>query len=181
MLYLLAGAVMLGVWGGQSLGAFLVSSAVSAGMEQSTAGFLLTVGSVAGVASRIGFGWLADKVSIPGLRLMAMMMAVGVPGFAAIGSGHPALLWVGPVLAFAGGWGWSGLLTYAVVRLRPEAPAQATGITQTGLFVAATVGPPAFGAIVEASSYTTAWFATAVTAALAAVAVWWIDRTIQRG
>lgn len=179
MLVLLAGAVMLGVWGGQSLGAFLVSSSVSAGMAQSAAGMLLTVGSVAGVASRIGMGWLVDRTAVPGLRLIAVMMGVGVVGFGAIGSGMPVLLWVGPVLAFAGGWGWSGLLTYAVVRLRPDAPAKATGITQTGLFAAATVGPPLFGAIAEAGSYSVAWFTTSVTAAVAALLVLWIDRRLR--
>jgi MFS family permease len=62
--------------------------------------------------------------------------------------------------------------------MRPADPARATGITQTGVFAGATLGPPAFGALVEATSYRVGWIATAVAAALAGGLVLAMDRRI---
>ena len=75
---------------------------------------------------------------------------------------------VGTALVFGLGWSWPGLLTYAVVRLNPAAPAVATSITQTGVFAGGATGPVVFGLLVQAGSYRVAWSAAAVAMLLAA-------------
>lgn len=176
ILALLGGVAFLGVWGGQAMSAFLVSSTVTAGVSQGVAGVLLMAGSFSAVVVRVVVGWQVDRSRLPGLRLIGGMLLVGALGLSAIASQAPTLLWVGTLLAFAGGWGWPGLLVHAVVRMRPADPARATGITQTGVFAGATLGPPAFGALVGATSYPVGWIATAVAAALAGGLVLAADR-----
>jgi predicted MFS family arabinose efflux permease len=170
-LYLLAGAAMFGIWGGQAMGTFLVSYAVSLGQPPATAGLILTAASVAGITARIATGWLIDRRASSGVGELQVLLAIGSVGLGLIAIGMPLIVWLGPMLAFAGGWGWSGVLTYVAVRLDPDAPAAATGITQAGVFLGATIGLPLFGVIVEATSYSVAWAATIVTMTLALVLV----------
>jgi predicted MFS family arabinose efflux permease len=74
--------------------------------------------------------------------------------------GHAALL-VGTLAGFGLGWAWPGLLNLAVVRIERDAPAAATSITQTGVYAGGAAGPLAFGALVHATSYPTAWLTSA--------------------
>jgi MFS family permease len=173
---LLALAGMLGIWGGQAMGAFLVSYTVSLGQSPAAAGLILTLASLAGITARILAGWVIDRRRTTGVAELKSMLAVGVIGLTLIAVGLPTLAWFGPLLAFAGGWGWSGVMTYVAVRLEPDAPAAATGITQAGVFLGATVGVPLFGVIVEASSYHVAWAATAATMVLALLIVHVVGR-----
>lgn len=83
------------------------------------------------------------------------MLVVGAAGFIALAIGGAALIWVGTVAAFAGRWGWTGLLIFATVHLNQEAPARATGIVQAGAATGGALGPFAFGAIVVHTSYAT--------------------------
>ena len=61
-----------------------------------------------------------------------------------------------------------GLFNLAVVRMNPAAPAAATGITQTGVYVGALAGPVLFGVLVEAHGYPLAWVLAACSSAGAA-------------
>ena len=79
----------------------------------------------------------------------------------------PAIV-VGSLVAFTFGWGWSGLFTFAVVRRTPTAPAAATGITMTGIYVGAAAGPALFGLVAEAS-FTVAWVIMSIALGLGAV------------
>jgi len=182
-LLLLSAGATLGIWGGQAMGAFLVSYGVDRGFDKGTAGLVLTLGSVAGIASRIIAGHVVDLRESSGIPELRAMLAVGAIGLLAIATGVPVLLWLGPIAGFAGGWGWTGVLNYAVVRAYPMAPAAATGIIQSGVFLGATLGVPLFGLIVESLSYSVAWSATAVGALVAGTAMWilgrssWRDRT----
>jgi MFS family permease len=153
------------------LGAFVVESAVSTGIEVGRAGLLLALGSAVGICVRIVFGHLADKLNSGRLRLVAGMLAVGTVGFVLLASGAPSLLVAGVVIAYAAGWGWPGLFNFAIVRSNPRAPAAATGITQTGASGGAAAGPLAFGYIVEETSFGTAWMCSGVTALVAAAAI----------
>ena len=169
MLLLTIGAT-LGIWGGQSLGTFLVSYAVDRGVTEAAAGLMLTVASLGGVFARVGAGWTIDRRRGSGLAELRVMLLVGAAGLLLLSTGIPALIWLGAIPAFAGGWGWTGVLTYVVVRTYPGAPAAATGVAQAGVFVGATVGVPVFGMVVEAATFATAWMATAASAT-AAVAI----------
>jgi predicted MFS family arabinose efflux permease len=106
------------------------------------------------------------------LRVVTLMLAVGVWGFVGLAVDLPIAFVVGSLLAFAAGWGWSGLFVYAVVRAYPEAPAAATGVTQTGFSGGNVFGPVAFGWIVATWSYEAAWLAAGGLCAVGALLMW---------
>lgn len=170
-LVLLALGVGLGSAAATPLGAFVVESGVEAGIEVGTAGLLLALGGAVSIAVRLVFGYLADGMGGGRLLLVAGMLAVGTVGFFLVSSGVAPLLVVGVVISFGAGWGWPGLFNFAVVKSNPEAPAAATGVTQTGASGGAALGPLLFGLVVEASSYGFAWLCSAAVALLAAAAV----------
>ena len=170
-LVLLALGIGLGSAAANPLGAFVVESAVAAGIGVGAAGLLLALGSAAGIGVRVVFGHLADRLNSGRLRLVAGMLGVGTVGFVLLASGSAPLLVVGVTVSFAAGWGWPGLFNFAVVKSNPGAPAAATGITQTGASSGAAVGPLAFGLLVEETSFATAWLASGVVAIFAAAAI----------
>jgi MFS family permease len=170
-LVLLALGIGLGSAAANPLGAFTVESAVAAGIEVGTAGLLLALGSAAGIAVRVLFGYVADKLESGRLRIVAGMLGIGTVGFVLLASGVVPLLVIGVVLAFAAGWGWPGLFNFAIVKTNPRAPAAATGITQTGASSGAAAGPLAFGFIVEGASFGTAWLLYGALALVAAVTI----------
>lgn len=170
-LILLAVGIGLGSTAATPLGAFVVESAASTGVDVGTAGLLLALGSAVGIAVRVVAGYLADGMSSGRLRLVAGMLVLGTAGFVMLASGSPSFLVVGVVLAFGAGWGWPGLFNFAIVKSSPSSPAAATGITQTGASGGAALGPLLFGYTVEATSFGTAWLAAAAVALLAAAAI----------
>jgi hypothetical protein len=92
---------------------------------------------------------------------------------------RPALVILAVPLVFAGGWGWTGLFSLAVLRTNPNAPAAAIGITQTGASIGAMAGPSVFG-LLAATSYTAAWSVTAASSATAAVMMLVGKRLLRR-
>lgn len=170
-LVLLALGIGLGSAAANPLGAFVVESAVAAGIGVGAAGLLLALGSAAGIGVRVVFGHLADRLNSGRLRLVAGMLGVGSVGFVLLASGSAPLLVVGVTVSFAAGWGWPGLFNFAVVKSNPGASAAATSITQTGASSGAAVGPLAFGLLVEETSFATAWLASGVVAIFAAAAI----------
>jgi cyanate permease len=171
------GLVVLGVsaalaaGAANALGAFLVDSSVQRGLSEAAAGLTLTLGSALCVTGRLVVGWVADRWERGHLALVAGLLAVGTIGLALLAVDSLAALVVGVLLAFGLGWCWPGLLAFAVVRLRPQAPAAATAVTQTGVYAGAAAGPLGFGILASHTSYGVAWVAAAVAEALAAVLV----------
>lgn len=156
-LILLAIGIGLGSTAATPLGAFIVESAVAAGIEAGRAGLLLALGSVVGITIRVLFGYLADGMSSGRLRLVAGMLVAGAFGFVMLATRIDYLLVAGTMLAFGAGWGWPGIFNFAIVKSNPGAPAAATGITQTGASAGAALGPLLFGLVLQATDYTTAW------------------------
>jgi MFS family permease len=157
-LWLLATAAGLGAGAANCLGAFLVASLVSGGAAEGAAGLMFAVGSAVGVSTRIGIGWHADIRGRGHLLVVAVLMVGGGAGYVALSMATSTLVvLLGIVLAFSGGWGWAGLLTFAIVRHHQEAPAAATGVQQAGVFIGGVVGPLAFGAVVVRAGYVVAW------------------------
>ena len=112
-------------------------------------------------------------------------MAVGAASFALVAVvSAPVTLLAVTILAFGTGWGWPALFNYAIVSRTPSAPGLATGIAGTGLYTGGIVGPPLFGAVVEASGYTAAWLCVAASAACSSVLMHvggrWLERSQQR-
>ena len=165
-LVVLAAAAATAVVGGASVAAFYVESAVAAGVTPGTAGTILAISSVTGIGARILWGAMGDRSPALHVPVLTVLMAIGAGSFALMGQVHTAgpLLAV-TVLAFGTGWGWPALFNFAIVSRNPGAPALATGIAGTGLYAGGIVGPPLFGAVVEASGYPAAWLCVAASAA----------------
>ncbi|MEV6526527.1 MFS transporter [Longispora sp. NPDC051575] len=153
-----------------ALGTFLVSSSVARGIDPAVAALTLTAGSAVCVAARILVGWLADRRPDGGhVSVLAGMLGVGALGMALLSvAGVPTMV-AGVLLAFGLGWAWPGLMNYAVVQLHPTAPASATAITQTGVYLGAFVGPLTLGTVTAHTSYTVTWLCAAGSMGLAAV------------
>jgi predicted MFS family arabinose efflux permease len=168
-LIVLAGAAFCGAAVGTSLASFFVESAVAGDVGPAAAGLLLVFGSASGIMARLAIGWSADRRTSGHLNVVMLLLSLGAVGFAGLAiRGSVPVLVVSTVLAFAAGWGWPGLFNFAVVRLNPNAPAAATAITQTGVFVGGVIGPAAFGRIVDLASYETAWLIGAAVNVLSA-------------
>ena len=169
-LMMLAVAAALGSAVGTTAGTFLVDTVMSAGMSARSAGALLAIGSVTSVVIRIVIGLRADRLTRGHLLRVSALLAAGAPGFLllAIGSG-PALV-LGAMLAFGGGWGWAGLLNFAVVRRNRDGAATAAGVVLAGASFGGGSGPLLFGLVAEHWSYETGgWLCSA--AALAGACV----------
>ena len=169
-LRVLALSTGLAVVGGSSLGTFYVESAVAAGIEPGIAGTLLAVGSACGVAGRVMWGWVADRVWEPQFTVLAGMLGAGAIGFAGVGAASGASVLVpATILVFAAGWGWPGLFYHAITARSPKAPAVATGIVASGIYGGGVAGPVVFGFIAEHVSYLAAWLFVAVALLASAV------------
>lgn len=180
ILVVIAVAGGLGSAAANSLGAYLVDSSVAAGTAPGTAGLIAALGSAFGLSTRIGMGWLADRATRGRLRWVAGLLIAGAVGFALLATRTGSLLLPATVLCFAGGWGWPGLLNFAVVLRNRVAPAAATGVTQTGVYVGGSLGPLLFGVVAGRVSYTAAWGAASVVGLLAAGSVMVARRMLLR-
>lgn len=166
---LTAVAASLGTAAASGVGVFLTESAVAMGIEPGTAGILLAGGSVAGIITRISTGVSADRTGGAQFRLIALMLAVGGVAIALGGTGNDALLVVGTIGAFTGGWGWTGLYFLSLIKASPSNPGAVSGIGTSGLGVGNAVGPLLFGITAESMSFRAAWLGAGVVAIVAAV------------
>lgn len=170
-LLLVAAAVALGSGAGSGIGIFLTESAVSMGFSVSTAGFLLAGGSVAGILARVLTGILADRSGREQLGVMFWMLGAGSAAMALGATGVGFLVVVGTIGAFAGGWGWSGLLFLVLVRANPLSPGAAAGVGLAGLGVGNAAGPLLFGVVAQTFSFEAAWAMASASAATAALLI----------
>jgi MFS family permease len=172
-------AATLGSGATNTLGTFLVDSAVARGISPGPAGLALTLGGLVCVLARVAAGWQADLRPGRQVGVIAGLLATGAIGIALLAVPSSAALVIGVLLGFGLGWSWPGLMNFAVVRLHPQAPAAATSITQTGVFAGGCVGPLALGALAEAAGYPTMW-TVAATAMLSAGALMVVGSTMLR-
>jgi predicted MFS family arabinose efflux permease len=159
--------------GPNSLGAYLVASAVDVGIVEGVAGLLAAAGSGASLLARIALGERAD-------RRRDYSFAAGSLGFALLATGEAGPFVVGVFVAFALGWGWPGLFNLAVVDLNRNAPGAATGVTQSGIYVGAAVGPAAYGLVSAEFGYSAAWGASGALCLAAAAAFAYAARLGRR-
>ncbi|MDG4827998.1 MFS transporter [Solwaraspora sp. WMMD1047] len=167
-LVVIGAAAGLAAAGANALGTFVVDSSVTRGLDPGTAGGVLTLGSVVCLGARILAGWLADRRTGGHVATVAGMLLIGALGLALLALDGPVAVLAGVVLGFGLGWAWPGLLTFAVVRLHPQAPAAASSISQTGVYAGGFVGPLALGAIAAHAGYPAMWLTGAVAMLLAA-------------
>jgi MFS family permease len=160
LVFLAVGAALAG-FGANSLGAYLVASAVDTGIPEGSAGLLAALGSAVSLVVRMSLGARADRRRDYGYGTVAALLVAGSAGYLLMTSDLAGLFALGAVVAFALGWGWPGLFNLAVVQHHREAPAAATGITQSGIYVGAAGGPAAFGLLSTPLGYSGAWAAVA--------------------
>ncbi|MCK7624697.1 MFS transporter [Streptomyces sp. RS10V-4] len=133
---------------GSNVGAaYFIQIGTASGFTAATAGTLEMLASVLGIAVRLASGGLADRAPHRIPWTVTAMMLTGSAGLALIVVGTPAAFVAGALLAVAGGWGWTGLLLAATMRLLPGESARAGAAMQGGLFAGAAVGPLSFGAL----------------------------------
>lgn len=161
ILLVLSAGIGLGAAAAGTLGAFLVSAAVEAGIDEGPAGLLVAVGSAIGIAVRLVAGYRADRRGGGHLRVVAIMLLLGAAAYLLYATGSALVILLATPLAFGAGWGWPGLFNLAVVRQNPDAPGAASGITQTGTYFGAFAGPLLFGWVAEQTSYAAAWLVAA--------------------
>ena len=153
------------------LGAFIASWGYESGLSATTMGLLMAVGSAGSIAVRVGSGWRADHRQGRNLPVVAAQMLAGSLCVAGVALGTPwAVLGFG-FLAFAIGWGWPGLLLYAVARVGRDSPARASGVIQAGAFVGGAFGPLLLGTLAGAVGFRPAWLVAAGLLVLAGVLV----------
>lgn len=162
----------VGLLGAATAGAmvsFLVTTAEASGLSPAQAALLLTGGSVVGVASRLAHGLGIDRGRFTPIRRVSLLFAIGAAGLIVFAVDQPWAYVLGVVPAFAAGWAWPGLFNLSVVRWNPTAPAAATGITQTGVYVGAGAGPVLGGLVLTGAGPAVFWSVAAVTLAGAAL------------
>jgi len=178
-LLVLACGIAFGAAAAGTIGAFIVSAAVDAGMGESAAGLLFAFGAAVGLSARLLLGRRADRVTGGQLATVVALMAGGSAGYLLLASESVPVIALATPFIFAVGWGWPGLFNLSIVRHHPGSAAAATGITQTGTYVGAVGGPVLFGLAVDAWGYGPSWLLAAA-AALAAAATTWTGRHLLR-
>ena len=161
MLGLMAAVGVLGGGAANILVGYLVSGAVDAGVAPGPAGLLLTLGAALGVTSRLVHGWLADRMTIEPLARVITMFLLGSAGAAGLALHTGWSYLAAAPIVFAAGWAWPGLFNLVVVNANRSAPAAATGVTQTGVYLGSLISPIVAGVLIERSGYRAAWLLTA--------------------
>jgi MFS family permease len=168
-LLLAAVAAALGTTAASGVGIFLTDSAVAMGMAPGNAGLLLAMGSVAGIVTRVAAGGQADRTGGPQFKLIAAMLGLGAVTMSLGGTGNTALLILGTLGAFTGGWAWTGIYFLSLVKTFPNRPGAVAGIGTAGLGVGNAAGPVLFGLVAGTWSFGVAWIGAGLVAAIAAV------------
>ncbi|MEU9505921.1 MFS transporter [Micromonospora sp. NPDC048170] len=163
-----------------ALGTFVVDSSADRGLSPGLAGLTLTLGSAVCVAARVCLGWLADRRATGHVAVIAGMLVVGAAGLGLLAVAGSVPLVAGVLLGFGLGWAWPGLMTFAVVRLHPQAPAAATSITQTGVYAGGCLGPLGLGTVAAHAGYQAMWIVAAGAMLLAAALMLTGSRMLAR-
>lgn len=161
--------------------AFLVGHG---GLTLIVAGQVFAAMQMAGVAARIGFGWLTDHV-LPARRLLVVIgVGMGVAG-AVVGQLGPdwpieGVFAMAIMLGIVVG-GWPGIYLAEIVRVvPPDQVSTATGGTVAFSFAGVVVGPALFSVVIAVSgSYALAFALFGLNAAVIAVGLWLLARRAE--
>lgn len=145
------------VFAATSLGAFGVSASLAVGLGPEAAGWLQTIGSGASIATRIGAGWLTDRLHGRGFAGIIGLAGAGVVVFIGLAVALPPVFMVLLVLGYATGWGWPGLLTFTVINANTGTAAKSSSVTQAGVFLGSALAPLILGAVADAWGFATMW------------------------
>ena len=169
LLGVLAVGGFLGSASATTLAIFGSAGAVDAGLSAGSAATCQVLGSLCCIAVRTLASWYGGVGSGRAIiGRVAALIAVGAGGFAVLAFRQTSLFPVGLAVAFACGWGWTGLFNLTVARARPGQVARATGLTQSGLFLGSVTGPALFGILTHNVGYAAGWWLCVTIAAGAA-------------
>lgn len=161
--------------------AFLVDRG---GLTLIIAGQAFAAMQVAGVAARIGFGWLTDHYFSARRLLVGIGVGMGFAGVV-VGQVDPgwsieAIFAMAIMLGVVVG-GWPGIYLAEIVRVVPaEQVGTATGGTVAFSFAGVVVGPALFSVVIAVSeSYALAFALYGMIAATIAVALWLVARRAE--
>ncbi|MEU8958872.1 MFS transporter [Streptomyces sp. NPDC048518] len=158
-------AGFFGAMVGNGLGGFLMLSLTERGSSLAAAGAVASAGATLNVGVRLGSGLAADRRPGRVWSLLGTMFLVGLLGTALLASSGGAVAMTGALLAYAGGWGWAGLLHHTAARSFPGQENHATAWTQMGVSLGAAVGPVLCGVLFDVSPSAPWWALTAAGAA----------------
>ncbi len=164
---------------GNAVASFVVDAAVAAGFAENTGARLLTVASLAAIASRLGWGAVIDRRRSTGVVEGTAVLVLATAGLALLVVAGQTRAWfvAGTLLAFAGAWGWPGVMQFVTTRIIDMPAATSTGTTLAGGYLGTVVIPPLFGAAAERVSYTAA-FAGLTAVVLVALAALHLSRRL---
>jgi predicted MFS family arabinose efflux permease len=183
----LACGLALGMAQSSALAYLVLFARETFGMSSVDAARLLALAHLGGVAGRLGWGAVSDRLfggrRRPGLALNAL---IGAAGFAALGLGGAISPRLAIPVAFVvgmGAFGWVGLFFALMAEV---GGARSAGL-MTGLGVifawgGVLLGPPLFGALVEASdSYRPGWLVLAALSLTVAAVLPRLKPLVARG
>lgn len=156
------------------LSSFLVVYLTStAGLDLVLAGALLSASQLAGVAGRLGWGFIADRVSSPRLLLLgiAFLMAVAAGLMSLFTAAWPlAAIATVVILMGATASGWNGVFLAEIIRdVSPTEVGLATSGSLMFTFLGIVLGPSLFGALVSSIGFPKAYIVMGVAVLLGGI------------
>lgn len=171
MTVLSAFAALMG-FGVSSVNTYLpIYSVEVVGTSVTTAGLVVSVLAVLGIASRLGWGWRADRIAHP-IRVLPILSVGALVGTALLvlaAEVGPWALWVGSGVLGATALGWNGVaMLVAMNAVPPERAGWASGRVILFFYVGLVISPIPFGLLADRlGSYVVGWAFVATSFALA--------------
>ena len=174
-------AFLMGTVGGGIARFLALFAEEEVGLSPSTAGWVIAVSGLAGMAARVVAGQLAETRFRP-LPMLSGLAAIGasVPlllmGVLTVGSW---ILWPIAVLFAIGHGAWNAVAMLAIIVGVPKAEAgRASGAVMFGFLGGLAVGAPVAGLVIDATnSYQLVWVAGFVLSALSAIVARYAHRS----
>lgn len=175
-------ALLFGIATGICNGFYVLYSSEVLGFGAVKAGLVFAVFSLASVVARVVWARLAER----GIDTGLLFLVIGVIGVAsallAFGAPYvgPWAMWLAATFGGTSIVGWNAL---AMVTIMQQVPVNAVGASSARMlrsfFIGLTVGPVAFGLIVELLGYGVGWLLQFLTLALATSAAVFLARALR--
>jgi hypothetical protein len=146
-------------------GALIGYGAISlhaAGLSEHDAARVLAFGNLAGIATRVLSGWCFQRWRLTSWWPVTAMAWSGAVGALGLTSHEPVLATAGALVAFALGWGWSGLTFALVLVASGDRPGASGAMLQTGGMLGSALGPVVVASAVGLSGLTAGWVLVAL-------------------
>lgn len=148
----------------------------SLGLDPRLGGLAVAVAGAVAFVARIGWARFAEqRHSFRGPLATMAMLGVAAAASMLASMIVPVLLWVGAVMTGMGTSAWNSVGMLAVIEDAGDATGRASGIVLLGFLAGLGIGPPVYGALVDATgSYAPMWILSiaASIAALMIIVAW---------